>query len=132
MKKVLLLLLIMMVLFVMVVPLVAYAADAIPPADPASVIQVLKDYLPLLAVLLFFLGQALKKIPNFAVWLLPFVMAGIGLLFGLVIGMLGGGTALDVVLATVEGIVAGLASTGINEAKKQAVSDSYDDAAGEG
>jgi galactitol-specific phosphotransferase system IIC component len=94
-------------------------AAAIETGDVSAVVDVIKDYLPLLAVLLFLIGQALKKIPDFKTWTLPFIMGGIGLAFGLALAVLGGYDPIRFMLAIVEGVVAGLASTGINEAKVQ-------------
>jgi membrane protease YdiL (CAAX protease family) len=119
-NRVFLLVCVLVMVVLAALPALAYAADDVPAADGfTAAIRVIKDYLPLLSVLLFLLGQALKTKPGFQAWRLPFIMGGVGLVFGLAIAILGNYDPLNFFLAIVEGTVAGLASTGINEAKKQ-------------
>lgn len=104
-------------LAVLVLPVTAMAMGAadVAPTDVTAAVQVLKDWLPVLSIVLLGLGQALKGIPGFRPWLLPIIMAAIGLAFGIVIGVLLGGPPLQSFGAALEGLIVGLSATGLYE-----------------
>jgi len=108
------LLLAMMVIWTLPTPVFAAGEDtAIVYSDA---IKVIKDYLPLLAILLTLAGQALKTIPGFKAWLLPFIMGGAGLVIAVLLIAIPGGSAIEITQAAIEGLFIGLASTGLYEA----------------
>jgi hypothetical protein len=97
-------------------PSPAFAAGEDTAVVYGDVVKVIKDYLPLLAILLSLAGQALKTLPNFKTWLLPFIMGGAGLVIAVLLTAIPGGSAIEITQAAIEGLFIGLASTGLYEA----------------